>query len=241
MSQGNLGNCWFLAASAAIAGKADRIKKIFTNTEYPANGAFELIFYNMNRPTKIVIDDQLPINPDTSDSPEFANVSKNGGWWMPILEKAYAKFSVAYANLGGGLAANALQELTNMPVMTYETKDQDMKTIFDTIHTAKGKDYIMTGWCSKTKHGITRNHIFSVMDAVHLNLDDGTTVDLIKVRNPWGSEDYKGPWGDKDPRWTDALRTQIGGRDANDGLFFIPLALFKELFPLYDVAMYRDW
>jgi len=50
-----------------------------------------------------VIDDKLPLNPRSErDDLIHTKVSMNGAWWMPILEKAYAKFNVFYANMDGG-------------------------------------------------------------------------------------------------------------------------------------------
>ena len=45
-----------------------------------------------------------------------AGVSPNGAWWLVILEKAYAKWNVNYANLNGGSPAQSLRDLTGMPV-----------------------------------------------------------------------------------------------------------------------------
>ena len=49
----------------------------------------------------IVVDDSLPMNTD-GVTPINAGVSTNDAWWMPILEKAYAKYNVFYANINGG-------------------------------------------------------------------------------------------------------------------------------------------
>jgi hypothetical protein len=38
--QGQLGDCWFLASAAALAEHPERIKKIFTNTDYSAPGIY---------------------------------------------------------------------------------------------------------------------------------------------------------------------------------------------------------
>jgi len=39
-----LGDCWFLAAAAALAEFPDRVKKIFTNKDYSKEGIFEVVF-----------------------------------------------------------------------------------------------------------------------------------------------------------------------------------------------------
>ena len=60
IGQGALGDCWFLAASAALAEHPSRIKKLFKNQEYPKEGIFEINFYYGGEPRTIVIDDRLP-------------------------------------------------------------------------------------------------------------------------------------------------------------------------------------
>ncbi len=75
-----------------------------------------MTFYKGGRKSKLVIDDRIP----TSRGQTFnTGVSDNGAWWMPILEKAYAKFNVNYANLNGGNPPEALRELSGMPTMAY--------------------------------------------------------------------------------------------------------------------------
>jgi len=48
----------------------------------------------------ILTDDRIPLA--SHGEPLNSNVSRNGAWWMPILEKAYAKYMVFYANINGG-------------------------------------------------------------------------------------------------------------------------------------------
>jgi len=63
VNQGKLGDCWFLASAAAISEHPARIKKIFTNKQYPQKrGVFEVTLYIKGKPTKVVIDDKLPVN-----------------------------------------------------------------------------------------------------------------------------------------------------------------------------------
>lgn len=41
------------------------------------------------------------------------------------------------------------------------------------------------------------------MGILKLTDQNGKEWDLLKMRNPWGSEGYSGPWSDKDhARWT---------------------------------------
>lgn len=43
--------------------------------------------------------------------------------WLVLLEKAFAKMGVNYANVGGGPGFVALEYLTGAPVAVYHSKD----------------------------------------------------------------------------------------------------------------------
>merc|ERR1719428_1884115 len=115
---------WFLASIAALAQKQTRIKKVFiSNPDYPEEGIFTFTFYERNHPILISIDDLLPTIEGTREGyddfgvqrPINAQPSKFGGWWAPLLEKAYAVFSQGKPSQAGV----AFRELTNMPVEVF--------------------------------------------------------------------------------------------------------------------------
>lgn len=44
------------------------------------------------------------------------------------------------------------------------------------------------------------------------------------MRNPWGNNEYTGPWSEKDSHWTADYRKQADNyKTANIGEFWIPL------------------
>jgi hypothetical protein len=53
--------------------------------------------------------------------------------------------------------------------------------------------------------GIHSGHAYSLI-SVHEFEKDGKTVRLLKLRNPWGEGEWKGPWSDRSTLWTEALR-----------------------------------
>jgi hypothetical protein len=65
-------------------------------------------------------------------------------------------------------------------------------------------------------------------------------VPLIRMRNPWDKEQYSGPYKDSDPFWNDAdYRAQVNMTKANDGLFFMDVASFKDGFGYFFVNHYN--
>ena len=58
-----------------------------------------------------------------------------------------------------------------------------------------------------------------------------TGVKLVKMRNPWGVEDYKGDWGDNSSKWTDALAKEVGlVKNKKDGIFYISIEDYQKSF-----------
>ena len=76
----------------------------------------------------------------------------------------------------------------------------------------------------KQTNGISYNHAFTILGTKEVTDAAGTKTKLVKIRNPWGAEEYKGDWSDSSTKWTPALRTQAGSVVKNDGEFFIPVA-----------------
>lgn len=50
-----------------------------------------------------------------------AGRSPNEAWWVPLAEKAAAKFWVNYDNMHGGNEVEAMNAMTGMPVMKFKT------------------------------------------------------------------------------------------------------------------------
>jgi hypothetical protein len=62
----------------------------------------------------------------------------------------------------------------------------------------------------------------------------------MRIRNPWRSENYTGPWCDSDPRWTDSYKEQVDYLDRDDGVFFMDMDTFKDGFESYTVIYSAD-
>jgi len=97
------------------------------------------------------------------------------------------------------------------------------------------------GCCKEGKavHGLVTGHAYSFLDLAELTDDSGAVVHkIVKMRNPWSSEDYKGPWSDNDPNWTEAWKEQVNLVTANDGIFWMEWDTFMSAFATTDVALY---
>lgn len=98
---------------------------------------------------------------------------------------------------------------------------------------------ITMGCFGGSRYGIVGGHAYSFIKTVKLS--NGTR--LVQVRNPWSVERYTGPWGDKSTKWTQKYKDEAGFDAKDDGLFFLPIEIFKSDFGItwinYDTA--RMW
>lgn len=94
----------------------------------------------------------------------------------------------------------------------------------------------MAASCIHEHASLVTGHAYSLLGTTKLT----GGPQLVKLRNPWGSEEYAGPFNDKDPKWTDQWKREAGWVDANDGVFHIPLEDFKKAFTTYAILMYND-
>ena len=78
-----------------------------------------LNFFFKGEPAKVLVDDRMPLS--KWGVPINSHVSRYGAWWMPIMEKAYAKYNVFYANINGGTPLQSLRDLTGMPSLRIGT------------------------------------------------------------------------------------------------------------------------
>ena len=103
VTQGLLGNCYFLASLSALAEVPRRIRNIFLSKSVTQSGCYAVRLYVNGEPQDIVIDDYFPFD----ESPEqdvwaFSRDTMERELWVQILEKAYAKVFGSYEAIEGG-------------------------------------------------------------------------------------------------------------------------------------------
>ena len=84
----------------------------------------------------------------------MAAESVNGGWWMPILEKAYAKYNVFYGNIEGGNAMQSFRDLTGMPAVQHYVDKLSNDDMFRIILEAVKKNWTTSASCDVIVDGL---------------------------------------------------------------------------------------
>lgn len=236
---------WFLASIAALAQDQARIQNFFFSTPYfsEPESLFTFTFYERNHPILISIDDLLPTIEGTDERyddfgikrPFNAWPSKTGGWWAPLMEKAYAVFSQGEPSQPGV----AFRELTNMPVEVFNITYMNIYELFGLIHKYDQTNWPMVAQSKKYFSGIQAGEVFSILGDVLLT--EGPK--LLKLRSSNGRLSYYGPFGYDDPQWTEEWKREAGinRRTEKNGIFYMTDVDFQNTFETVAVAYYQDW
>ena len=88
----------------------------------------------------------------------------------------------------------------------------------------------------RSANGVAQGHVYTVLDA---HVVEGER--LLRIRNPWGKEDYLGPWSDNDvSNWDLSLQgraetfkqqfPELYVNDMDNGIFFIDYLTYAQEF-----------
>jgi len=171
-----------------------------------------------------------------SKSLYFAKCRDDNETWVPLLEKALAKAHGCYAALSGGQTGEALEDLTGGVTTEIYTTNILSKNKFWTNELRKlGRDFMFDacdavyrewqGWSqwdgfkemrNEIKKGVQSRHAYAVLDTY-----EGYGEKLVKVRNPWGQQEWKGAWSDGSAEWTAEWLQRVGHKFGDDGIFWM--------------------
>ncbi|CAD5124115.1 DgyrCDS12417 [Dimorphilus gyrociliatus] len=239
--QGNLGDCWFLSACAAISHHSMFMNKVLPPNQslYGENysGLLHFRFWRFGTWKDVVIDDLLPVK---YGKLHYARCLEENEFWLPLLEKAYAKIHDGqYANIEGGFSKDALVDLTGGISEKYSVKEMEEANLFKYLLRAYKSDAFVT--CSAKKGetdtenvGLLANHTYTVTQVEIVRDNQKNKIRLFRIRNPWGNgKEWTGSWSDSSIAWqTLSHRTReiLGQRKEEDGEFWMSLPDFISYF-----------
>ncbi|XP_022594433.1 calpain-A-like [Seriola dumerili] len=246
--QGNIGNCWFLAAISALTIQKHLMAQVVPMDQSFKNyaGIFHFRFWRFGKWVDVVIDDHLP-----TYNNQLLSVHCNGGneFWVPLLEKAYAKVCGTYADMNAGLPSEACKDFTGGVNMTYELGDahttgHDEKLWLQLSRATGCKSMVCCGTAPKggrlvntvAHTGLVDAHAYSVTAVTEVEYY-GSKVQLVRVMNPWGKTEWNGKWSDKSDMWN-RVRQEDREKcfDRDDGEFWMELEDFCHYFNMVSIC-----
>jgi hypothetical protein len=193
VDQNALGDCYFLAAVAAVARtNPEALRKLIKKN---SDGTYDVTLYvhdkwfSVNRKPTVIKNVKPTFPTDADGNPVYAGLADKELWVM-ILEKAYAIHLGGYDDLDkGGDPEDAIEVLGGIDAESFDLSDMSEKEIIEKIKAAKNDKLPIVASSKDFDKGdkktiavvrglnIIGNHAYSVIGVT------GTNVDLD---NPWG-------------------------------------------------------
>jgi len=242
--QGALGDCWFVSALSVIATSGtDFIADCFLEKNIEA-GFYRIKFFKDGVWKIVEIDDRLPCG--MSGKPLFGKCKSPDEFWVPLIEKAYAKLHGGYQELEGGSISDGLRDLTGEAVQTFHLEDanspfaNDDHLLWKTLVRNIKESFLMGCAFSSpvakaeeaTPQGLLLNHAYGIIDCQEVKGHK-----LVRVRNPWGEHEWMGRWSDGSAEWTPEIKAHFNYEFGDDGTFFMAFEDFIQQFNRIQVLL----
>lgn len=211
IEQGELGNCWFIAAAASLAANdwklLHRVVPQDQTFDKDYAGIFRFRFWQYGEWKEVVVDDRLPTR--NGQLIYSASTTRNE-FWPALLEKAYAKLYGCYEAIDGGRVHDALLDLTGGVTELVKLRGNITPSKLTQILNDCSRMETLMGGAIFGRGGSTREnlrpnglyemHAYSIIrmkTVKHLRQDKL----LLLLRNPFGKGEWNRAWSDNSKEW----------------------------------------
>uniref|UniRef100_A0A672GMQ8 Calpain-3 n=1 Tax=Salarias fasciatus TaxID=181472 RepID=A0A672GMQ8_SALFA len=203
--QGELGDCWLLAAIACLTLNEKLLYRVIPQDQsFTENyaGIFHFQFWRYGEWIDVIVDDRIPT---CNNQLVFTKSFRENEFWSALLEKAYAKLHGSYEALKGGNTLEAMEDFTGGVTEFFELAEPP-KELYSIMRKALERGSLMGCSIDVSAGGgflIPSNADF--LSVLFFQCDDVSKngrIRLIRLRNPWGWVVWKGPWSPNSKEWS---------------------------------------
>ncbi|XP_061575406.1 calpain-12 [Cololabis saira] len=245
--QGQLGNCWLLAALSCLTIHRPLFVKVVPpkqTLDKPYAGIFHFRFWQYGEWVEVVVDDRLPVREGRL---LFSYSDTRHEFWSALVEKAYAKLVGSYGSLKGGNISEGMEDFTGGIAYSLPVSSRTPPVLWRSLTAALSRGSLLSCFIQAfsyreigkvTADGLVKGHAYAITDADKVTKASNNIL-LLKLRNPWGFIEYSGPWSDKGKEWDDLDKSEkerLELKKKEDGEFWISVDDFSRIFNIVELC-----
>ncbi|XP_029964317.1 calpain-12 [Salarias fasciatus] len=247
--QGQLGNCWLLAALSCLTMHPTLFVKVVPPKQSLASsyaGIFHFRFWQYGEWVEVVVDDRLPVREGRL---LFSYSHTRHEFWSALVEKAYAKLMGSYGSLKGGNISEGMEDFTGGIAYSLDVSSRTPRVLWRCLTAALSRGSLLSCFIQAKNYrevgkvsgdGLIKGHAYAITDTDKVRKSGASEeILLYKLRNPWGFIEYRGPWSDKGKEWDDVDQSEkqrIELKRKEDGEFWISAEDFSNLFHIVELC-----
>ncbi|KAM9442925.1 calpain-2 catalytic subunit-like [Salvelinus alpinus] len=171
--QGQLGNCWLLAALSCLTMHPNLFVKVVppnqSLTESYA-GIFHFMFWQYGEWVEVVVDDRLPVREGRL---LFSYSCTRNEYWSALVEKAYAKLIGSYGSLKGGNISEAMEDFTGGIAYSLPVSSRTPRVMWRALSAALSRGSLLSCFIQAsnyreigtvTAEGLVKGHAYAITD-----------------------------------------------------------------------------
>ncbi|XP_010876735.2 calpain-3b isoform X1 [Esox lucius] len=248
--QGDLGDCWLLAAIACLTLNEKLLYRVIPEDQsFTENyaGIFHFQFWRYGEWEDVVVDDRIPT---FNNQLVFTKSFRRNEFWSALLEKAYAKLHGSYEALKGGNTLEAMVDFTGGVTEFFELSEAP-KELYSIMKKALERGSLMgcsidallpSHFETETSSGLVRGHAYSITgleECDKVKVTKKTKIRLVQMRNPWGIVLWKGPWSAKSKDWStisSSDNNRLKNQTIEESEFWMSFEDFKKNFTKLEIC-----
>ncbi|KAK5904761.1 hypothetical protein CesoFtcFv8_006293 [Champsocephalus esox] len=245
--QGQLGNCWLLASLSCLTMHPKLFVKVVPPNQSlskPYAGIFHFRFWQYGEWVEVVVDDRLPVREGRL---LFSYSHTRNEYWSALVEKAYAKLVGSYGSLKGGNISEGMEDFTGGIAYSLQVSSCTPRVLWRSLTAALSRGSLLSCFIQAssyleigkvTGNGLIKGHAYAITDTGKV-MKASNEMLLLRLRNPWGFIEYRGPWSDKSKEWDDVVKEEkerIELKKKEDGEFWISVEDFHNQFDIVELC-----
>lgn len=258
IKMGRLNSHGVLSAIAAISEKPVLINRLFTSNLKALHGFIQVKLCKLGKWTPVLLDDYFPCFP--LGELMFSKTNEND-FWLPFLEKAFAKLNQSYVEIIHLSLADALIDLTGCPLKKISlnpklnNNEQSAEKIWNQLKKYKKLDFTLTAEC-KIKN--VENDNIHTMDGFSYAITNLIEIDqninkfltrktnemikIVEFRNLWELLNWNGELEKNNIEWEKfASKMNIDIKQEKSKKSWIMFEEFLNIFDVINICKTIPW